>query len=70
MGNYQRYSFLPSTLIKVRIFQKQKPLATLTITAVISALRVGREFVLPPEIHSDYAANDCILKPSFCVGAA
>ena len=30
-------SFLPSTLRKIRIFQQQKPLATLTITAVILA---------------------------------
>ena len=48
MGNYQRYSFLPSTLRKIRIFQQQKPLATLTVTAVILALRAGREFALPP----------------------
>ena len=48
MGNYQWNWFLSSTLRKNRIFQKQKPLATLTITAVILGLRANREFVLPP----------------------
>ena len=65
MGNYQRNQSLPSTLRKIRIFQKLKPLATLTITAVILALRGSREFFCTLEKYLIMQQKIAIQSPHF-----